>query len=174
MKETNQLIEIGKIVGLYGVKGWVKIFSHSRPRETIFKYKYFYTSPDSTNILNLSQGKTQGKGLVACFKEINSRDQAVALLNTPLYINKSQLPPLPNNQFYWHDLLGLQVINRNQLILGKVIDIFETGSNDVLVIQTDQKKELLIPYVIGQYIDKIDLTNKIMTVDWLLEWSFDK
>lgn len=162
-------IELGQIVGVHGVRGWVKIYSDCRPREAIFKHKRFIAKwLHGEQELILSQGRNQTNGLVAKFVGIDDRDQALALMGVRLWV--SQLPKLPKGQYYWADLIGLTVRNLQNETLGTVKELFETGANDVVVVENNGE-EILIPYAIPQYIQNIDLENKIMTVDWDLSWN---
>ena len=125
-----------------------------------------------TLLLQLLRGQTSGKGLVAAFTGINDRDQALALGGYTLFISRDQLPAPQDGEYYWADLIGLRVENRQGITLGRVSELFETGANDILVVKTDNSKaEILIPFVRPRYVEAIDLANGLMRVDWETEWS---
>jgi len=167
-------IIVGRIVGVHGIRGQVKVHSDCRPRESLFQYRQFIARqngrPDIA--LQLLRGQTSGKGLVAAFTGINDRDQALALGGYTLYISRDQLPAPQDGEYYWADLIGLRVENRQGIALGRVSELFETGANDILVVKADNSKaEILIPFVRPRYVEAIDLANGLMRVDWETEWS---
>lgn len=175
MKNNAQII-LGRIVGVHGVRGWVKLHSDCRPRESILNYHQFLAlRPNGENlVLNLKTGREQGKSIVAHFEQYDDRDSAMSLIGLKLSVSRTQLPTLNQNEFYWSDLIGLQVINRQQHCLGTVTEIFETGANDVLVVKTNSDKksaEILIPLVVGIYVDSADFDKHCLYVDWELDWS---
>lgn len=171
----NAPILLGRIIGAHGVRGGVKIYSYCRPRETIFKYKKLICKQknNAEQTLTLKTQQSNDKNLIAYFEGINDRDQALALQNSELYIERAQLPPLQKGQHYWADLIGCAVYNRQAQYIGEVKDIFETGAHDILVIQKE-RQEILIPWVEGHYIDRIDSKEKRIDVDWESAWADDE
>ncbi len=163
----NDYIEIGNISGFFGVKGWVKLYSYSRPRVGIGKYKKFYLGDDKV-LIRFTQIKESGKNIVGHIADINSREEAASYLGKALFIKKQDLPKL-ENEYYWQDLIGLTVVNQQNVTLGNIVEMLETGANDVMVISNDKKEELLIPYVFSHYIVSVDLDKKTMLVDWELD-----
>ena len=162
--ETGKLL-LGRISGIYGVKGWVKVFSYTRPAENILNYPSWYLKHrDEETLYKVREGRPQGKGLVASLEGIEDRDIARLLVGADIYIERDQLPSLPEGEFYWTDLLGLQVINRQGQSLGEVVEILETGANDVLVVKGESRE--LIPWVWGTYLLDVDLEAGRITVDW--------
>ena len=173
MPASEATVMLGRIVGVHGVRGMVKIHSECRPREDIFRYRHFFATPargGEALTLTLSNGRVQGLGLVATFAEIRDRDQAMALRDYTLSVARSALPALPPGEFYWADLMGMPVVNRDGVVLGKVHSLFETGANDVLVVKNGAQ-EILIPFALGSYILDIDMATPRMTVDWDPAWS---
>lgn len=169
MASDSAPIELGRIVGTHGVRGWVKVYSDCRPREAIFKYKDFLgLSSQGNRPLRLSASRVQGNGLVAKFVGVDDMDQARALNGLVLAV--ATLKPLQKGEFYWRDLIGLTVINRQEETLGRVKTLLETGANDVLVVVDDSDREILIPYVVPRYVEHIDLEQKQMRVDYSLDW----
>jgi 16S rRNA processing protein RimM len=162
--ETGKLL-LGRISGIYGVKGWIKVFSYTRPAENILNYPSWYLKHrDEEMFYKVREGRPQGKGLVASLEGIEDRDIARLLVGADIYIERDQLPSLPEGEYYWTDLLGLQVINRQGQSLGEVVEILETGANDVLVVKGESRE--LIPWVWGTYLLDVDLEAGRITVDW--------
>ena len=159
------MVVIGKINGVFGVRGEVKVFSYTEPRENILSYDpWMLGSGDDWKSCKLVSGRVQGKGLVARLKGCEDRDQAQLLVGKEIAIDKSQLPATRPGEYYWSDLEGLSVVTTDQTLLGSVQYLFETGSNDVLVVSGE--REYLIPYIQGQVIKDIDLDAGQMIVDW--------
>ncbi len=158
-------IVLGQIVGLYGVRGWVKVFSHSDPKENIFSYAPWQVSHAGKVIeMKVLSWRKQGKGLVAQLEGYDDREQARVLIGSEISISKSQLPKAQKGEYYWADLVGLKVENQDGQDFGKVDHLFDTGANDVVVVKGE--RERLIPFIQGQYILDIDLDAGIMKVDW--------
>ena len=161
---SEEFIPVGKISGAFGVKGWVKVFSFTEPRKNILNYSPLFISRNGEWIeLNVSGGHQQGKGVVMGLVDITDRDQVLPLLGSELAIKKTQLKSLTKDDYYWSDLIGLTVINLQDQMLGQVDSLLETGAHDVLVVQDKQQKiERLIPYVMDEIVELIDLDNKII------------
>jgi 16S rRNA processing protein RimM len=157
-------VVLGEIVGVYGVRGWVKIKSHTRPREAIFDYGSWHVGTgEGWRLYRLVSGRPQGPGLVAQLEGVSDRDQARSLIGAHLAIPRDQLPPAGPGEVYWADLEGCKVVNRDGDVLGIVNHLLETGANDVMVVTNGGER--LIPYV-GDFIDEIDLDAKLIRVDW--------
>ena len=155
---------VGKINGLFGVQGWVKIFSHTKPRKNILNYSPWLVNINNKwQTLEVLQGREQGKTLVAQIKDINDREQARGLIGVDIYIKTSQLPQLPKGEYYWEELIGLAVVNKQQLVLGKVSNLFETGANNVLIVQGE--KEHWIPYI-QPFLIAVNIEKQQILVDW--------
>ena len=166
MQDESDFIVIGKLVGVDGIKGWFKILSFTRPRENIFTYSPWLIKQNGDwQGMQLSEGKPHGKGLIASIEEITDRNEAMAFVGSEIAIKRNQLAETKEGEYYWHDLLNLQVINGQNEILGVVTELLETGANDVLVVEVDKQRHL-IPYVKDVYIKDIDLEQGIMQVDW--------
>lgn len=161
----EDLVILGRISGLYGVRGWVKIFSYTDPRENILNYKPWYIRRGSHwQKIKLNEGKRHGKGVVARLDDCQDRDIAAAWMDSEIAIHRDQLPKTATDEYYWRDLIGLQVTTLDGFSLGVVDNLLATGANDVLVIKGD--KEYLVPFVQGQFVIEIDLAVGSMIVDW--------
>ena len=167
MRDQSQHIIVGRIAGIYGVKGWLKIRSYTRPRENIFSYDPWLIKQDgSWREMTLLDGKVHGKRLIAALEGLTDRELARAIVGGDIAINRSQLQEPGPGEYYWHDLLGLQVINQQNITLGTLKKILETGANDVLVVEGEQRH--LIPVIWAIYVLKIDPEQGIIQVNWEL------
>ncbi len=156
---------VGRITGAFGVKGWVKIHSHTEPPENILSYKPWLISKEKEwQSIELEAGKRHGKGLVAQMTGYHDRDQALTLRGVDIAIWPEQRVLLEDGEFYWSDLIGLRVINREGIEFGHIDSLMETGANDVLVVKGEQQR--LIPYLRPQVVKSIDLSATQMVVDW--------
>jgi len=175
---------VGKISGVYGIKGWVKVYSYTRPIEGILQYKTWLLgrpSPsgkpagaDEKQAIELIEGRQQGKGIVARLAGYDDRDKVRVLIDREISVPRSELPALPEGLYYWSDLEGLTVISMQGETLGKVNHLMETGANDVVVVNPEGEptKECLLPYV-PEVVKEIDLEKGTMRVDWQLDWDSD-
>lgn len=156
---------LGRISGLFGVQGWVRVFSHTEPREGILCYRPLYLRRcEEWAPIEVESGRMHGAGVVLKLRGCDDRDAAQLLLPSDIAIRRAQLPPPAPGQYYWSDLEGLQVITVEGVVLGKVTSVFATGANDVLVVQGE--RERLIPFVQGAVVQEIDLSARRMRVDW--------
>ena len=163
---ATELISVGEISGVFGIKGWVKVFSLTEPRENILTYSPWILKKGSeVKEVKLIDGKRQGKSVVASIEGISDRNVAESFCGWEILINKSQLPETEEGVYYWADLVGLLVQTEQGVNLGVVDYLLETGANDVLVVKDDEQ-ERLIPFINGQVVKKIDLAGKQMIVDW--------
>ena len=167
-------IAIGRISAVYGLKGWVKVFSFTEPKEQIFTYQpWLIKKADSRAPLQsfeVVSVKVHGKGLIALPVDCQDRDQALLYVGYEIWTASEQLPSLEVGEFYWRQLEGLKVINEAGQYFGKVDHLLETGANDVLVVKADKgsidDRERLIPYVEPQYIREVDLQQGTIFVNW--------
>jgi 16S rRNA processing protein RimM len=163
---SNDYLVVGRISGLYGVRGWVKVFSHTQPRENILTYDHWFLQRSGKWVKQaLENGRPHGKGIVAKLEGCDDRDAAAALMGTTIAISREQLPAAAQGEYYWADLVGLRVSNLEGVELGVVDHLLETGANDVLVVKQGTT-ERLIPFIQGQFVTEIDLAAGEMTVDW--------
>jgi len=162
--DSRQLL-IGKITGAHGIKGWVKVYSFTDPVENIVEYLPWDLTLNGQIVqMDALEGRLQGKGLVVRLDGIDDRNAAEALKGAEIYIDRERLPELAEDEFYWDDLIGLNVIDQNEVALGKVDQILDTGANDVLVIKGEQRH--LIPYVTGDVVKSVDVDAGVIHVEW--------
>ncbi|MBT8448880.1 MAG: ribosome maturation factor RimM [Gammaproteobacteria bacterium] len=159
---------LGRISSVFGVKGWVKIVSHTQPKENIFSYPVCLVKRDSKwHEVKLLNGKPQGKTLVAQLQGVTTREQAEEWIGTTIAVTRDMLPEPDKGDYYWVDLIGLEVMSVQGQKMGTVVKLMETGSNDVLVVKdSTQNAEVLIPWLDQQVIKDVDLTSGVITVDW--------
>ncbi|MGH1485384.1 MAG: ribosome maturation factor RimM [Cellvibrionaceae bacterium] len=170
----SSLVDVGRITGAYGVKGWVKIHSQTEPSENIFSYQpWQLKTRHGVKPVELIEWRAHGKGYVAQVKGIDDRNQAETLCPVVISVDKSSFPVLEQDDFYWHQLQGCRVLSTyegRELDFGVVKRIMPTGANDVLVVigddQSIDRSERLIPYVMGQFVHNVDIEKAIITVDW--------
>lgn len=170
MSDAEDRVELGRLNGAWGTAGWVKVFSLTEPPENIFEYQPWRTA-GSPGLLRVRQWRRQGPRLVAQLEEVGSREQAEALHGTRLFIDRGELPPTGSGTWYWHDLIGLEVFNLEGERLGRVRGLLDAGAHDVLEIERAGGSDLLVPFVTGRYVDKVDLAAGTITVDWQLDWT---
>ena len=161
----QQHINVGKISGVFGVKGWVKVFSFTDPRENILAYSpWLLKKGGQAKTVNVVDGQLQGKTIVAQLAGVNDRDQAAGLMGWDVFITRDQLPKAAKGEYYWSELIGLQVETVDGVPLGVVDSLLETGANDVIIIQGE--RERVIPFLQGQTIIEVDLDAGKIIVDW--------
>ena len=161
--DARKVVQIGHVSGVHGIKGWVKIYSLTDPREAIFEYQPWLLG-ESREEICIAQGKKHGKHLVALLENLNDREQAENLVNRPIAVYRDQFPELPDDEFYWTDLLGLSVRLGNGTELGTIEKMLATGAHDVMVVRGE--RERLIPFVREQYVKSVNLDDGIVVVDW--------
>ena len=171
------MLEIGRITGPYGINGWLKIHSYTEPMENFLSYGQWHLKRrGGFEPIEFDGGKRHGKGLVAHVKGVDDRTLAESFRGLTVAIPEDALPQLADGDFYWRDLEGLKVHCRNgeeQVLLGEVDYLIETGANDVLVVKScagsvDQA-ERLIPYLPGDTVTRVDLEAGLIEVDWFIE-----
>ena len=161
----QQHINVGRISGVFGIKGWVKVFSFTDARENILNYSPWLLKKDSeTRVVNVIDGNLQGKAVVAQLDGVSDRDQAASLMGWDIFITPDQLPKVAKNEYYWSDLVGLAVETNLGIQLGTVDGLLETGANDVVIVKGE--RERAIPFLQGKTIINIDLDAGKMIVDW--------
>ncbi len=161
---TDDLIEVGHILGVHGVKGQVKVFSSTSPRENIVAYGPWVIKYDGSSQSVKVSGRRQGKNVIANIEGITTREQALELTGSKILIHSDQLPVLAEGDFYWKQLIGLEVRTTHDESLGCIKEMMETGANDVIVVKGD--RERLIPYIMTDVVKSIDLDSNQMIVEW--------
>ncbi len=165
-EQDDAYVVVGRLGGAHGIKGWLKVTSFTAPRENLLDYSPWYLKSGQEWLeRKVLAAKPQGKGLLVHFDNVQDRDQASQLRGEEVAIHRSQLPVLQDDEYYWSDLVGLEVITIEDVSLGHIIEMMATGSNDVMVVK-NEKQQRLVPFIQGQVVHKVDLANARMSVDW--------
>lgn len=164
--DAGERLAVGRISGLYGVRGFVRVFSETEPRAAIADFpRLWVRGADGTwQYRELEDGRAHGRGVVLKFSGVDDRDAAQALLGAELAIERDWLPEAEPGSYYWADLQGLLVVTASGVELGRVAEFIQTGANDVVVVQGE--KEHLVPWVMDRYILEVDLPGGRIQVDW--------
>jgi 16S rRNA processing protein RimM len=173
-------VEVGRIADAWGVKGWFKVLPHSASPEALFSSKRWYLLPTErgtktftgTVLLRVREAKEHSDTIVASAHEVDDRSAAEALKGARIFIPRSSFPTASTDEYYWVDLIGLQVVNREGVALGQVKELLSTGPQTVLVIEyieDGKAMERMIPFV-SAYVDAVDLPGKRITVDWQADY----
>ena len=165
---TTQPVVLGRIAGLFGVRGWVKVYSYTEPREAVLNYsRWLLSGKDGWQEATVAEGQRHGKGVIARIAGIDERDAAAALIGADIGVPREELPDVGPGRYYWSDLEGLRVVRRDGTELGRVAYLLETGANDVMVVRGE--REVLIPFVMETVVLGVDLAKGSIEVDW--EWE---
>jgi 16S rRNA processing protein RimM len=169
-------IEVGRIADAWGVKGWFKVLPHSASPEALFSSRRWFLQPAErgaktfagTTLLRIREAREHADTIVASAQEVDDRDAAEALKGARIFIPRSSFPTAGDDEYYWVDLIGLDVVNREGIALGQVKDLLATGPQTVLVLayeEDGEPRERMIPFV-SAYVDEVDLPGRRITVDW--------
>ena len=163
--KLEEIVVMGKVLVPYGVNGWVKVYSFTEKLESFLTYKKLFLSKNEKNWLEIKVKdiKLHGKTIIANFSEIVNRTQAESYKDYLIGVPKNLLPKLKENEYYWTDLIGCEVLNLQNISFGLVDTYIETGANDVIVVKGD--KERLIPYT-PMTVLKVDTKKDKIIVDW--------
>ncbi len=162
--DANRIV-LGRVSGVFGTRGWLKIYSYTRPRENILIYPEWQLSISKQwRSFPVNEHRQQGGSLVVSLEGVDDRDAAAAYIGNEIAVDRDALPENATGEFYWVDLVGIEVVNLEGISFGKVSRLLATGANDVLVVDGD--KERLIPYVRDIHVIDVDLKHGQMTVDW--------
>ncbi len=160
---SEKFIVVGKISTAFGIKGWVKVISFTQPVENLSSLRPWTIDGRKAAV---EECKKHGDGLVAKLEGCDDRDAALLLSGKEISVQRAQLPELTDQEYYWSDLQGLRVVTVEGIELGTVSYLFETGSNDVMTIVNADNKERYVPFIIEEVVKRVDLTEKIIEVEW--------
>ena len=169
-------IEVGRIADAWGIKGWFKVLPYSADPEALFSSKRWFVMPaekgaktfSGVGRLAIKEAKTHSDTVVACAHEVDDRNAADSLRGARIFISRNSFPTAQKDEYYWVDLIGLEVVNREGISLGHVRDLLSTGLQTVLVIDFEvggKTQERMIPFV-AVYVDDVDLNARRILVDW--------
>ncbi|CAG0983072.1 Ribosome maturation factor RimM [Methylophilaceae bacterium] len=162
------MVIMGRIVAPYGIYGWLKIQPDTEMLDGLLDYPEWWLGRENQwQKYEVETARVHSDTLLVKLKGVSDRDAAFALKGKQVAVPRDQLPELDENEYYWSDLIGLQVSNLQEVDFGRIIDVFETGANDVLVVKGE--RERLIPFI-GQVVLDVDLDARTMRVDWDAEF----
>ena len=162
---THKLLTLGRISGVFGVKGWVKVNSYTEPRDNVVGYGVWTLRLHGVDSrIEVEEGQSHGKQVVAKLRGVDDRDEARAFIGADILIERERLPPCGVGEYYWIDLEGLEVRTLTGEVLGTVDHLLATGSHDVLVLAG--KPQRLIPFVLDRVIRDVDLAAGRIVADW--------
>ncbi len=182
-------VELGRIQDAWGIKGWIRILPHSADTEALFAASQWFLQPPEARFargflafsgcvsVSVEEIKAHADGLVARLEGVNDRNAAEALKGARIYLSRSAFPATPDGEYYWVDLIGLDVVNREGAHLGVVRDLMPTGPHSVLVLEyteqtsegVEQVAERMIPFV-AAYVDDVNQAERKITVDWQVDY----
>jgi 16S rRNA processing protein RimM len=173
-------IEVGRIADAWGIKGWFKVLPHSADPQALFSSRRWFLQPPEkgsraftgTVLLRVREAKEHSDSVVARADGVEDRTAAEALKGARIYVPRSSFPTADDGEYYWVDLMGLEVVNREGVVLGTVKDLMATGPQTVLVIGYEEggkAQERMIPFV-SAYVDQVDLQARRITVDWQADY----
>ena len=189
----DDAIEVGRVLGAWGVKGWVRVQPFSADPQAVFSTKRWFVKPPEPkpgalpgtgpkagaapafpSLLKVSQAKVHGDGVVASLQDVVDRNGAEALKGARIFVARSSFPTAKTDEYYWVDLVGLEVVNRAGEALGQVTELFDTGAHSVLRLKGEAEAdgkpvERMIPFV-AAYIDSVDLPGRRIVADWGLDY----
>lgn len=163
-------VTLGRIVGVFGIKGWIKAQSYTRPIENLLQYRRWWLTAEQAYEARVVEARAHGNVVVAALTDaagtpIADRDLAAALVGAEIQVERAALPALPEGQFYWVDLIGLQVRSTSGAVLGTVTELMDNGAQDVLIV-ADGDVQRLIPFVRGPIIQSVDLQGGVIVAEW--------
>lgn len=178
-------VEVARVVGAWGVKGWIKLQAFASDPQALFSSRRWFVlppahalaSPGVPALLHITHAKVHGDSVVAAARELSDRDAARALRGARIHVARSSFPTAADDEFYWVDLIGADVVNRDGEALGKVTSLIDTGPHSVLCVRRpeagpevpDTVAERLIPFV-AAYVDRVDMAAHRIEVDWALDY----
>jgi 16S rRNA processing protein RimM len=166
-------IEVGRIADAWGVKGWFKVIPHSASPEALFSSRrWFIDAHGKTVLLRIKDTKEHSDVIVAQAHDVDDRGGAESLKGARIFVPRSSFPTAGEGEYYWVDLIGLDVSNREGVALGKVKDLMATGPQTVLVLAYEEDgkpAERMVPFV-AAYVDNVDLAARKITVDWQTDY----
>ena len=163
---ATDLVIMGRIVAPYGVFGWLKVLPETEQLDGLLDYRTWWIGKDNDwRELKVEEAKIHNDVIVVKLQGITERDGALACKGKQVAVPRALLPKLKADEYYWSDLIGLNVKNQQNVDFGKIVDVFATGANDVIAAKSDAGIERLIPYIDGAILE-VNMVDKTMLVDW--------
>ncbi|CAM2751166.1 16S rRNA-processing protein RimM [Legionella steigerwaltii] len=169
MNNQENWIVIARFGRPHGVKGSVTVHSFTEPRDNVLKYANWHAFINNKwEPIKLLRAEVQNKSIIVQIEGYPERESVAYLTNVEIAVQQEQLETLKPGEYYWHQLIGMKVINQQGESFGNVTEIIPTGSNDVLVVEGNKRH--LIPYLLGQFILDINTEQQVITVDWDMDF----
>ncbi len=179
-------VEVARVLDAWGVKGWLRVQPYAKDPQALFSSRRWFLRPPEPNLarptpmatgavpllLRIIEAREHGDDVVASVRDITDRNQAEALRGARIFVPRSSFPSAASDEFYWVDLIGLQVVNRDGVLLGEVSGLIDNGVHSVLRVRAASDApavERLIPFV-AAYVDQVDLKARRIGVDWGLDY----
>jgi len=177
-------IEVARILDAWGIKGWIRVQPYARDPQALFSSRRWFLRPPVVQpgrpvrevvsplpvLLRITEAREHGDDVVASVRDISDRSSAEALRGARIFVPRSSFPTAASDEFYWVDLIGLQVFNRDGVLLGVVSGLIDNGAQSVLQVRADPAAaERLIPFV-AAHVDRVDLAGRRIDVDWGLDY----
>ena len=175
-------VEVARVLNAWGVKGWIRVQPYAKDPQALFSSRRWFLKPAEAQpgrplreaaalpaLLRIADVREHGDGVIAAVRDIHDRDAAEALRGARIFVSRGSFPTAGDNEFYWVDLIGLRVVNRDGVRLGEVSGLIDNGAHSVLQVRDGDGPERLIPFV-AAYIDQVDLAGCRILVDWGLDF----
>ena len=184
-------VEVGRVTDAWGIKGWIRVQPYAKDPQALFSSRRWYLRPPLPqpgrpapavaaplpHLLRVAEARSHGDDVVAAIRDVTDRNAAEALRGARIFVARSSFPTADEGEYYWIDLIGLQVVNRDGVALGRVIGLLDNGAQSVLQVRDDAAAdaagqpvaERLIPFV-AAYIDHVDLAARRIDVDWGVDY----
>lgn len=163
--KTQKWVTLGRVSGVFGVKGWLKVRSYTEPHSNVLTFRAWTLRLEGTDrAVDVEDGQDHAGAIVAKLRGVDDRDSARSVVGADIVVERERLPPLETGEFYWADLEGCEVRTTAGLALGCVESMLATGAHDMLVLPG--KPERLIPFVAGRIVKHVDLAERVIVVDW--------
>jgi 16S rRNA processing protein RimM len=167
---TEETVVVGRFLGPWGVQGWVRVYSWTNPPEALFDYQPWLLGPQGQP-LEFKDWRKVGPRLVVQLATVDSPERAAELVDELIAVRRSALPPAEPGSYYWHDLVGLEVVNLDGYSWGRIEQMLPTGANDVMQISHAERGSVLIPFVQPDVVRAVDLQAGRVSVDWPEDWA---
>ncbi|MBA2711646.1 MAG: ribosome maturation factor RimM [Tatlockia sp.] len=169
MDKSTDWVVVGRFGRPHGIKGFITIHSFTEPQDNLLRYKDWHALlAKQWQPLKIQHIEVTNKSILAQVEGYTEREQVASLTNVEIAISRTQLPSLTQGEYYWDQLVGMQVINQQGQVFGKVKEIMPTGANDVLVVEGEKRH--LIPYLPGQFVIEVDVGQRLILVDWDMDF----
>ena len=185
----DDAIEVGRVLGAWGIQGWIRVQPFSSDPKALFSSRRWFIRPPEVAgpkasrrqspppLLRITMSKSHGDAVIASAQELPDRTAAEGMQGARIFVGRASFPTAGDGEYYWIDLLGLNVVNRQGDALGTVTDLIDTGAHSVLRVRrpdaapeaTPEQAERLIPFV-AAFIDDVSLAQRLITVDWGLDY----